>query len=179
MVVFKRIILIENNDIYSMRGNSIGVLVVIILIVGGWYYLSSNTANAPVIEIGNGEMTGTFDGVTPVTVAYADDGFSPKDTTVTLGSTVNFVNGSSGRMWVASAMHPTHTAYAETSLSQHCPDITKVAFDQCEGSGPGTSYSFTFNKEGVWKYHDHIDSSKFGSVTVTAAPASSAPTLSN
>ena len=66
-------------------------------------------------------------------------------------------------MWVASAQHPTHTAYAGTSLSQHCDDATDTSFDQCKS---GSSYSFTFNKAGTWAYHNHSNSSHFGRVLV-------------
>jgi len=69
-------------------------------------------------------------------------------------------------MWPASAMHPTHTVYSGTSLVQHCPDEEKVAFDACQGIEPGDSWTFTFKKDGNWKYHDHIAPSFFGSITV-------------
>ncbi|MDO8566530.1 MAG: hypothetical protein Q7R58_00055, partial [bacterium] len=85
-------------------------------------------------------------------------------------TTVIFTNQSTKNMWVASAMHPTHILYSGTSLSQHCPDTSNASFDQCAAGAPGSSFSFTFNKEGRnWKYHNHVDASKFGNVIVTAA----------
>jgi hypothetical protein len=72
-------------------------------------------------------------------------------------------------MWVASAMHPGHAVYNGTSLSEHCknkkPNSTEI-FDQCVGIKPGESWSFTFTKEGEWKYHDHITSGRYGTVNV-------------
>jgi len=162
-----------------MDGKTIGVVVVVIIVIaGGWYLFRGTPAQAPASEssvtnqmpvIGSTttEMIVVEDSAQGVTVTYSDQGYSPKEITVSLGTTVTFINESSKKMWVASAMHPTHTAYSGTSLSQHCPDTTGTAFDECEGGASGSSYSFTFNKEGTWKYHDHIDATKFGSVTVT------------
>lgn len=71
-------------------------------------------------------------------------------------------------------MHPTHTAYSGTNASQHCPDTKNEAFDQCSSVAAGGSFSFVFNKEGTWKYHNHVGTSSFGSVTVTASVSASA-----
>lgn len=161
-----------------MNGNHVGIIVVLlILVAGGWYLLSGTPAKAPVTETPVSNQMPAVGSTTPemivenalpdVTVIYSDSGFSPNSVSVTLGTTVIFVNQSSEEMWVASAKHPDHTVYSGTSLSQHCPDTSKTAFDQCSNAGNGGSYSFTFNKAGDWKYHDHIDATKFGSVTVT------------
>ena len=160
-----------------MEGKTIGVIVIVIVVViGGWYLLRANPAAAPT----GGEATNQMpvpgsetdemvveDSATSVTVRYGDTGFSPASVTIPMGGTVTFVNESSSKMWVASAMHPDHTAYSGTSLSQHCPDTTKTAFDQCASGERGATYSFTFTKTGTWKYHNHVDATKFGSVVVT------------
>ena len=103
---------------------------------------------------------------TNVTVTYGADGFSPANVTVAPGTTVTFVNGGSGRMWVASDEHPTHTDFDGTSTSQHCangvPSNASV-FDQCNA---GSSFTFTFTKAGTWEYHNHAQSSDRGTVTV-------------
>jgi plastocyanin len=67
-------------------------------------------------------------------------------------------------MWVASAVHPTHAVYSGTNLDTHCPDIEQNAFDQCEDD---EEYSFTFDKAGDWRYHDHLNEGYFGTITVT------------
>ena len=46
-----------------------------------------------------------------------------------------------------------------------------IPFDACESVGPGESYSFTFTKADTWKYHDHVHATMFGTVVVTATPA--------
>ncbi len=117
---------------------------------------------------GAGTVTGSVDvGVNTApmsaTVTYNGTSFSPKDVTVKRGGKVTWTNSGSGNMWVASASHPTHAVYAGTTRQEHCPDAAGTAFDQCAG---GQSYTFTFTKAGKWNYHDHINPSAFGSVTV-------------
>ncbi|KKU76346.1 MAG: Plastocyanin [Candidatus Giovannonibacteria bacterium GW2011_GWB1_47_6b] len=101
--------------------------------------------------------------VTPAsgkTVIYTDAGFSPSTVTIKRGETVIFKNNSSEAMWVASAMHPTHDLYP---IKGGC---VNSAFDQCEEAAPGGSWSFKFDVAGIWKYHNHLNLSKFGSVVV-------------
>ena len=160
-----------------MNEKVVGVIAVGVVLIGGWFLLRGTPAEAPAPE---GEVTNqmpVIGSTTPemivegdaskVTVAYTDTGFSPTSVTIPVGGTVTFVNQSSKKMWVASAMHPTHTLYSGTSLSQHCPDTAGTAFDQCAEGVAGTSYSFTFDKAGTWKYHEHLDATTFGSVVVT------------
>lgn len=101
----------------------------------------------------------------PVTVTYTDSGFQPKTVTVEQGQTVRWESEASGSMWVASNRHPTHTDYAGTSRTEHCEngDQTSSAFDQCSS---GAGFSFTFEKTGEWKYHNHDYSPHQGTVIV-------------
>lgn len=86
------------------------------------------------------------------TVTYTDSGFTPEEIPVPAGSTVTFVNGSSGNMWVASDVHPTHTILPE--------------FDNKEGIAPGETYEFTFNEAGDWTYHNHLAPQNVGTIIV-------------
>lgn len=153
-----------------MEGKTLGIIVVVIIVIaGGWYLLKGTPASAPASTTETQTPAPSGPATSGVTVTYTDEGFSPASVTVSLGTTVTFINQSSGDMWVASAMHPTHSVYSGTSLSQHCPSTTNDAFDECRAEAPGSLYSFTFAKEGTWKYHDHLDATKFGSVVVTAS----------
>lgn len=87
-----------------------------------------------------------------VIVNYTDDGFSPTTVQISKGETVQFINRSSRPMWVASNMHPAHNILP--------------TFDQFGVSGSGESYSYTFDRQGVWEYHDHINASKIGEIIV-------------
>lgn len=111
--------------------------------------------------------SGTSVGVTtglPVTVTYTNTGFSPKSISVAVGTTVHFVNASSHSMWVASDVHPSHTAYDGTNLQQHC--ATGTSFDECKAVNAGATYNFTFSKAGSFSYHNHLQANDTGSVVV-------------
>ncbi len=159
-----------------MNEKIVGVVAVVLVLVGGWYLLQkAPESTLPTDQSSTTESPAPSTATAPagVVVTYSDQGFSPKDVSVPVGTTVTFVNQSTGNLWVASAMHPTHSVYSGSSLSQHCPDTTNSTFDACAAIGPGNSYSFTFEKEGVWKYHNHVSTSQFGSVVVTSAASAS------
>jgi plastocyanin len=113
-------------------------------------------SNATTSDNGNNEAE-------TVTVRYMDTGFEPQNITVDSGDTVMWVNESTNDMWVASAMHPTHSVFDGTTLSEHCPNPANDAFDQCANTD---EYSFTFTQEGEWAYHNHSLANHFGRVTV-------------
>lgn len=116
----------------------VGILIVVAIIAGA-LYLRKSGSNDPAVQ-GKTE------------VAYTDSGFSPKEMNISAGETVTWINKSTKKMWVASAPHPAHTDYPE--------------FDAKKGVDPGGSYSFTFEKPGNWKYHNHTNPTDFGSVNV-------------
>lgn len=97
-------------------------------------------------------------------VVYTDgNGFTPDNISVKIGDTVKFINKSSGKMWVGSDVHPTHTDYDGTSLRDHCATGATPAFDQCAS---GAEYSFTFTKTGSFNYHNHARATMKGVVVV-------------
>jgi plastocyanin len=167
-----------------MNRNSIGVIIVlIIVIVGGWFLLKGTPTSAPTTSdqtpavqtpaVTNTTTTTstTTTSTTPsgVTVVYGNQGFSPQSVTIPLGTIVTFVNQSSDEMWIASDPHPTHQGYDGTTRSQHCVAGYNgpAPFDEC--SAGTSSYSFTFLKAGTWGYHNHGAPGDRGTIIVTAA----------
>lgn len=119
-----------------------------------------NEQQAPIVAPNEDASTGS----PTATVSYTAQGFSPATVTINKGDTVRFINENGGDMWVASAVHPTHTLYAGTSLTEHCTSgAENDAFDQCSVGG---DYSFTFDKAGEWKYHNHVYAPHTGSIIV-------------
>ncbi len=94
----------------------------------------------------------TFNPTGANTVKYTDAGFVPASIDVAPGTTVTFVNDSSGQMWVASDPHPTHT------------DLP--GFDEHTAVSKGGTYSYTFTQAGSWGYHNHVHASAKGTVNV-------------
>ena len=159
-----------------MRG-ILPIIVVILIILGGWYLFSKPASTASNTTItteqatsGTVVATTTQTAVKEVTIAYTATGFSPKTVTVAAGTKVTFVNQTSGRMWVASGVHPIHTSYDGTTKNEHCAVgySGPAPFDEC---ATGSSYSFVFNKVGSWEFHNHANASDVGSVVVTAGTA--------
>lgn len=153
-----------------MEGRHIGIIVVVLLVlIGGWYMLSVTPAQAPAPQDTTATSPPPVTVTEGTTVLYTDEGFVPSSVTVPAGTKVTFVNQSTKDMWVASAMHPSHSVYSGTTLSEHCPDTAGTAFDACKNTVQGATYTFTFGKVGAWKYHNHLDASKFGTIVVTEA----------
>lgn len=86
-------------------------------------------------------------------IKMTDAGFQPSEVTVKKGDAVELKNEGTKDHWPASAIHPTHLVYPE--------------FDPKQGIKPGESWSFTFDKIGEWRFHDHLFPTSTGKVTVT------------
>ena len=129
-----------------MNKNSILIILaaVVLIAIGGFLYSKNKPADNSIVPSPNLAADAV--------VVYTDSGFSPKTVAVKLGDTVAFQNESSGDLWVASAPHPVHTDYPE--------------FDAKKAYKKGEIYSFTFEKAGTWKFHNHLKPMDFGSVTV-------------
>lgn len=150
------------------------IFLVVVIALGGYFLMTGQNVEAPDT---NGDTSTTTDEVvddsatttdseSQNTVTYINQRFSPASLTISTGETVTFVNSSDSEMWVASAIHPTHEVYSGTSLEEHCNGTDNEAFDACEGTPSGESWSFTFDKAGTWNYHDHLNASNTGAILV-------------
>lgn len=99
-------------------------------------------------------------------ITYTDSGFTPGTITIKKGEIVVWKNESINSMWTASAMHPTHKAYPGTDNSACGTQTLLPMFDSCEKIAIGQSWSFKFDNIGTWKYHNHSNSSHFGTIVV-------------
>lgn len=84
-------------------------------------------------------------------VTLTSAGFSPANLTIKKGQTVTWVNKSGQTATVNSAPHPAHTAYPPLNLGSFID---------------GGSLSLTFDKPGTYGYHNHLNSSERGTITV-------------
>ncbi|HLC99978.1 MAG TPA: hypothetical protein VJC11_03390 [Patescibacteria group bacterium] len=83
-----------------------------------------------------------------------------------MGTKVIFENVGKEDHWPASDDHPSHTLYDGTSLKEHCAPGAVPLFDSCKKISSGESWSFTFEKEEVYKFHDHLWPQLSGEITV-------------
>lgn len=79
-------------------------------------------------------------------------GFRPETITIKLGESIIFKNDRDTEFWPASNLHPTHGIYSE--------------FDPKKKIAPNETWSFAFQKPGIWKYHDHLFSNFTGTIIV-------------
>lgn len=92
-------------------------------------------------------------GTGAVEITLTEDGFRPETITIPAGTRVTFKSTRSEFYWPASDLHPSHGIYP--------------AFDPKEPVAGTDTWSFTFDKPGTWKYHDHISPYYTGTITVT------------
>lgn len=91
-----------------------------------------------------------------IVVEITNEKFSPEILNIKTGDKVIFVNKTNGYSWPASDPHPTHTNYSLSSPN----------FDPELPLKPNEAWAFIFEKNGEWKYHDHLDPSKRGVINV-------------
>lgn len=143
-----------------MSGRNLSIVIlVLILILGGWWYLRSTRNQAAPAPSVTTEPTPSSSTASPsamsqkqVTVTISSTGFNPSGVTIPVGGTVTWTNQDSAPHTVNSDPHPTHTLY---------PPLNSVGQLQ-----PGESKSLSFPTAGVYKYHDHLNPQFRGSVTV-------------
>jgi len=153
-----------------MNKTIITIVIIVVLFIGGYFLLNNNTQ----VPVQNNTQNQNFNpneweyipDEKIHEINYTDSGYSPKELNIKVGDTVTWKNESSHGMWTSSAMHPTHIIYSGTSLDEHCPDPQNTSFDECTSAQPGEFWSFRFDKKGTWRYHNHVQTSDFGSVIV-------------
>jgi plastocyanin len=85
------------------------------------------------------------------TIIYNGSTYTLSAETVDAGTQVKITNTSDQQLDFASDPHPTHTQNSELNAG----DI-----------GPGESKTITLNKTGTWGFHNHLNPSQKGSITV-------------
>lgn len=134
--------------------------VILVVIVIGWFLTrpkQATTPTPPVVTTPSSTESATSPASEGATVQekniveVASSGFSPKDITIKTGGSVIWQNKDTVDHTVNSVVHPTHLVYPPLNLG-----VMK----------PGESRSLTFPTAGIYKYHDHLNPSLLGSVTV-------------
>lgn len=145
-----------------MSRNITIAVVFILLVIAGWYfYKSQKSANyspsvsqvqqqpAPTQSASSSSASETAMGQNVVKISAV--GFTPKDITIKAGESVTWINNDTTMHTVNSNPHPVHTDYPPLNLG-----LIK----------PGEQKSLTFPKAGKYGYHDHLNPSLLGTVTV-------------
>lgn len=146
----------------SSRALFIGAVIAVLAIAGIIVFIMNNQqAKAPTSDQNQAETpTGSAERdneVAPnpserMTITYTSAGFEPAAMTVEKGTVITVKNESSRDLQFASDEHPAHRDNPEMNV----PTVA-----------PGESESYTATAVGTWGYHNHLDESETGTVTVT------------
>ena len=143
---------------------AIAIAVILILLVGGWFLMRTKqqvtpvTSDIPVSTPAAAESTspaaseGAAMSKNETSVKISSDGFFPKSITIKVGDTVTWMNKDTADHQVSSDPHPTHTLF---------PILNKIGLIKA-----GDKKSLQFTTAGTFTYHDHLNPSLTGSVTV-------------
>ena|SRR3989338_8944018 len=143
-----------------MNNKTLLFVVIGVLLLAGVFVLSKNQSQVepttqvqPTAGVKDEEdvMEKEEDENEKATISVTDTGFEPQTVTIKAGTEVVWINNTSATTNVSSAKHPTHLEY---------PPLNLANFE------PGESVSLVFTEPGTYKYHDHLNPTKFGTVVV-------------
>ena len=136
-------------------------LVITAVILALWYLLGSRpsaprtptqVAPTPTTSEPSSATDGAIMKEEKNVVKISSSGFLPKDITIKVGEEVTWVNEDSSDHQVNSAVHPTHQVYTP---------LNTVGLLKS-----GEKKSLSFPEAGTYKYHNHLNPTLIGSVTV-------------
>src|SRR3990167_6754310 len=144
--------------------NLIIAVVILIAIVGGYFLLrgaSQNKQTTPTVTNESATTSATPSANTSennqsaATIKYTSSGFSPANVTIKSGGKITWVNDSGEEVQIGANPHPIHTGNKEVSGGDFTLNLA-----------PGKSKSVVIKKTGGFGYHNHLDSSEGGKITV-------------
>lgn len=141
------------------RNVIIASVLVLVLILGGWILMRPKK---PVTEVTPTPVSTATESALPSAtegaliqqvsaVKITSSGFVPKAITVKVGESISWENTDTAAHTVNSDNHPTHLLYPFLNVGTIKPGETK---------------SLTPSKAGTFTYHDHLNPSLTGSITV-------------
>lgn len=158
----------------SFRNLSIVGLLLVLVMVGGWFFMASenlekNIKNTPKptpvptvlseaftpsptpSQTASASASPTASAEQKI-VAITDKGFTPKSTKIKAGDSVIFMNTGQKTHQINSSPHPSH---------DDSPFLNKIGLLK-----PKDQKTIEFEEKGVYKFHDHFFPSYTGTITV-------------
>ena len=143
------------------RNVVIAGVVILVLVVGGWFFTRPKQTVTPEVSQSTQESSSSESATSAASsgaqmvekniVSINVGGFSPKTITIKTGESITWTNNDSENHTVNSDPHPTHTLYSFLNAG-----LIK----------PGDKKTVMFERAGKYTYHDHLNPSLTGSVTV-------------
>jgi cytoskeletal protein RodZ len=143
----------------------IGIIALLVILGGAFIFLKPDKSSAPGTNNSSQKPDTSADDTansansanTPdnkpaaVTVTYNGSSFSLSADTIKAGESIKVVNSSTKDLDFDSDPHPVHTDNPELNLGS---------------IAPGESKSATLSTKGHWGFHNHLNSSQHGNITV-------------
>jgi len=135
-----------------MKAFVIGLVVIVVLGVGGYmiFRTPSKTGTTNTNTSSQSSKTATKE-ATANTITFDGSQFTPASLTVASGTSLTVKNTSSTDVQMQSDPHPAHTDDTDLNVGLVSPGQTKT---------------FTVTKKGSFGYHNHLDSSIQGKITI-------------
>lgn len=141
----------------------VALAIAMLLALAAFLVLNSRQASAPTVDSRQSTAGQTSDRANTgqedneaagkiVTITFTDSGFEPNTIEVKKGTRVVVKNDSTSQVQFSSDEHPSHRNNPEMNLSL---------------IEPGESDTYTAARVGTWGFHDHIDDTKTGTITIT------------
>lgn len=126
------------------------VLLALVLVGGGIYWFVTKGDSTKEATKETKKLT-TSDVITKVLITYTDDGFVPSEYISGVGASLTVQNDSSSDVDFESDDHPTHTKNSELNVGT---------------VKSGESKTIKLTEKGEWGFHNHLNSSHTGKITV-------------
>lgn len=133
----------------SKSGKLIVAIVLVVIIAVGAILIANN--KSPEGKPAQSSTNLEDHGAVAITITYDGETFSSSGTTIKSGEKVKVMNASEKDLDFDSDPHPVHTDNSELNAG----DIPA-----------GESKTFTLTKKGTWGFHNHLDASQNGKLTV-------------
>ncbi len=146
-----------------MNKGTIFAVIIILLLAGGAFFMLRDkgmTSNVIQQDAPQNANAQTY------TIEMTSTGYEPQTLTIQKGDTITWINKDTRPNWPASAVHPSHKTYPGSDIAKCGTSEENIIFDSCGGIKQGESFSFTFNQQGTWSYHDHLKASLRGTIIV-------------
>lgn len=134
--------------------NKLLLLVIVIVVMIGAFMLVRNKkqTQAPVTQSTEPSVTAPAKSETESQlITLTSTGFTPKDVVVKAGTRITWKNDSGETATVNSAVHPTHSLFPILNLGEF---------------NNGSSLQVVLTEKGAYKYHNHLNASETGTITV-------------
>lgn len=142
-----------------MNSKILLVIVALIVVLGAFILLGNKSTSTPSSNNQSDSVKSEVSTTPAATetsnqianVILGDLGFVPQDITVKAGTTMVWINKSGKAATVSSDDHPTHKLYPFLNLGEF---------------SSSSSLQVIFDKAGTYSYHNHLNASQTGTVTV-------------